>query len=85
MASLVIEQAVLKDSISNAGGDLKDNTKIVDAANLTSTKGCKRRLSEDENLGIMTCKKSKVSVHVRIFTYEINASKEENGHLHKFL
>ena len=72
---VVIEQAVQKDSIGNASGDLKDITNKVDATNPTCTKGRKRRLSEDENLGIMTCKKSKVSVHVRIFTCKINAFK----------
>jgi hypothetical protein len=73
---VVIGQAVQKDSISNASGDLKDITNEVDAANPTCTKGRKRRLSEDENLGIMTCKRSKVSVYVRIFTFcEINVLK----------
>lgn len=45
----------------------------VDAANPTCTKGRKRRLSEDENLDTLNCKKSKVSVRMRIFTYRINA------------
>jgi hypothetical protein len=70
-----IEQAVQKDSISNASGDPKDITNKVDAGNPTCTKGHKRRLLEDENLSIMTCKKSKVSVHARLFTYEINVFK----------
>ena len=47
----------------------------VDAANLTCAKGRKQRRSEDKNLGIITCKKSKVSVHVKIFTCEINVFK----------
>ena len=51
----------------------------VDAANLTCTKGCKQRLLEDENFDTLslTCKKSKVSVCMRIliFTYRINAFK----------
>jgi hypothetical protein len=71
----VIEQAVQNGSISNASGDPKDTMNKVDVANPTCTKGRKRRLSEDENLGIMTCKKSKVSVRMRIFTYGTNAFK----------
>ena len=63
------------DPISNASGDLKDVMNKDDATNPTCTKGRKRRLSGDKNLDIMTCKKGKVSVHVRIFTYEINAFK----------
>ena len=40
--------------------------------------------SEDENLDIITCKKGKVSVHVRIFTYEINALKQKTDIRIKF-
>ena len=47
----------------------------VDAANPTCTKGHKQRLSGDENLDIMICKKSKVSVHMRIFTYKMKPFK----------
>jgi len=82
---LINEPAVLKDSISNKMEDPKVMKNKVDAVNPTCTKGRKRRLSEDENLGILTCKKSKVSVHMRIFTYKINAFKEENGYSHKDL
>jgi hypothetical protein len=75
---VVIELAVQKDSISDASGVPKDITNKFDEAKPTCTKGGKRRrLSEDENLDITTCKKCKVSVHMRIFTYRINAFKRK--------
>ena len=73
-----IELAVQKDLISDASGVPRDITNKVDEANPTCTKGGKQRcLSEDETLDITTCKKCKVSVHMRIFTYRINSFKRK--------
>ena len=77
-------KVVQADPISNASGDLKDITNKDDARNPTCTKGRKRRLSEGENLDIITCMKGKVSVHMRIFTCEINALKQKTDIRIKF-